>query len=91
MTRTVALGAVIGFAVTIVVMAIWERSASTGASAPTVVDAGVVLGIPLQVLPIGRPLDIRPGPGPVAELPLIIDPQLIRRPRQPVQPGDGGP
>lgn len=38
MTRTVALGAVIGFAVTVLALALWERSGSTASSS---VDAGV--------------------------------------------------
>lgn len=39
MTRTVALGAVIGFAITVIALAIWERGARTNAAAETV-DAG---------------------------------------------------
>ena len=41
MTRTVALGAVIGFAITVLALAVWERSATTSAPA---VDAGVTPG-----------------------------------------------
>lgn len=45
MTRTVALGAIIGFAITIIALALWERStppASSSATTPTA-DAGAPL------------------------------------------------
>jgi acyl CoA:acetate/3-ketoacid CoA transferase len=48
MTRTVALGAVIGFAITVLVLALWERSASTSGPA---VDAGVIPGAEMFVDP----------------------------------------
>lgn len=48
MTRTVALGAVIGFAITVLALALWERSATTSASA---VDAGVTPGAEMFVDP----------------------------------------
>ena len=38
MTRTVAIGAVIGFVATVIVLALWERS--SGTPTPSVVDAG---------------------------------------------------
>lgn len=47
MTRTVALGAVIGFAITVLVLALWERSASSSAA----VDAGVTPGAEMFVDP----------------------------------------
>ena len=47
MTRTVALGAVIGFAITVLVLALWERSASSSAA----VDAGVMPGAEMFVDP----------------------------------------
>lgn len=44
MTRTVALGAIIGFAITIVVLALWERSGSgTPAASGAQVDAGALI------------------------------------------------
>jgi hypothetical protein len=58
MTRTVAIGAVLGFAITVLVLALWERSESTSTSAA---DAGA----PLVFMPIlegrttGAPLDRR--------------------------------
>ncbi|MDP1914900.1 MAG: hypothetical protein Q8L14_01555 [Myxococcales bacterium] len=48
MTRTVALGAVIGFAITVLVLALWERNASSSAAG---VDAGVIPGAEMFVDP----------------------------------------
>lgn len=58
MTRTVAIGAVLGFAITVLVLALWERSDSTSSSS---IDAGA----PLVFMPMlegrttGAPLDRR--------------------------------
>ncbi len=58
MTRTVALGAVIGFAITVLALAVWERSATT--SAPGV-DAGVTPGAEIFVDPrLRRDLNAMP-------------------------------
>ena len=42
MTRTVALGAIIGFAITIVVLALWERSGPSTPATPAV-DGGALI------------------------------------------------
>jgi hypothetical protein len=47
MTRIVALGAVIGFAITVLALAVWQPSASSSA----VVDAGVAPGAEMFVNP----------------------------------------
>ena len=57
MTRTVALGAIIGFAVTVLVLALWER----GATSSAVVDAGVMPGAEMFVNPrLLRDLNAKP-------------------------------
>lgn len=59
MTRTVALGAVLGFAATVLVLAVWDRGGTSGATAS--VDAGLPpLFIPSALgRATGAPLDRR--------------------------------
>ncbi|MBE2252021.1 MAG: hypothetical protein IAE78_20970 [Myxococcus sp.] len=78
MTRTVALGAVIGFAITVLALALWERSAST--SSGGAVDAGP--GAELFVNPtLMRGLNARPLDRRVEQV--IIAPSML-------EPGDAG-
>lgn len=45
MTRTVAIGAVIGFAATVIALALWDRGGNSGVVIqPTVIDAGAIGG-----------------------------------------------
>ncbi len=50
MTRQVAIGAVAGFAVTVLALTVWERS-TRGGAADAGVDAGAVMLVPAAVQP----------------------------------------
>ncbi len=58
MTRMVAIGAVIGFAATILALSLWERGSTTASAEPATPDAGTMITISprlLRAMQIGPP------------------------------------